>query len=107
MSAREVDLFDLLKAKAREVVPRGGKAYLYGSRARGDYRSDSDWDILILVDKPTAEMADYDDLSYPLTKLGWEHDASVIPVVYGQDEWNHVSSLLFRKNVEQDAIQLV
>ena len=98
---------DLLKAKAREVVPRGGKAYLYGSRARGDYHSDSDWDILILVDKPKADMSDFDDLSYPLTELGWEHNAAVIPVVYGQDEWNHVSSLLFRKNVEQDAIQLV
>ena len=25
-------------------------AYLFGSRARGDYHPDSDWDILILVD---------------------------------------------------------
>ena len=25
-------------------------AYLFGSRARGDSRPDSDWDILILVD---------------------------------------------------------
>lgn len=25
-------------------------AYLFGSRARGDFRPDSDWDILILVD---------------------------------------------------------
>lgn len=24
---------------------------LYGSRARGDYREDSDWDILVLTDK--------------------------------------------------------
>ena len=107
MRANEEHILDLLKAKAREVMPPGVKAYLYGSRARGDYRSDSDWDILILVDKPKAEMSDFDDLSYPLTELGWEHDTAVIPVVYGIDEWNHVSSLFFRKNVEQNAIRLV
>ena len=28
----------------------GAAAYLFGSRARGDNRPDSDWDIIILVD---------------------------------------------------------
>ena len=68
---------------------------------------DSDWDILILVDKPKADMSDYDDLSYPLTELGWKYGASIIPIVYGKDEWNHVSSLLFRRNIEKDAIALI
>jgi len=107
MSRNEEHILLLLKAKALELMPPGAHVYLYGSRARGDNSADSDWDILILLDKPRAEMSDYDELSYPLTALGWECDASVIPVVYGQDEWNHDSSLLFRKNVEQDAIELV
>ena len=107
MSRREEHILLLLKAKAREVMPPGVHAYLYGSRARGNNHPDSDWDVLILVNKPRAEMTDYDELSYPLTELGWEYGATIIPVVYGQDEWNHVSSLLFRKNVEQDAIELV
>ena len=35
-------------------------AFLLGSRARGDNRSDSDWDVLILVDskKVTSEIED-------------------------------------------------
>jgi predicted nucleotidyltransferase len=31
-------------------------AILYGSRATGKAREDSDWDILILLDKPTVSI---------------------------------------------------
>ncbi|HOI00558.1 MAG TPA: nucleotidyltransferase domain-containing protein [Bacteroidales bacterium] len=36
------------------------EAFLFGSRARGDYRQDSDWDIIILLDSPevTNEIED-------------------------------------------------
>ena len=100
-------MLGLIKGRAREVVPSGAKVYLYGSRARGEAREDSDWDILILVDKPRVELSDYDELSYPLTSLGWEHGAMIIPILYTKKEWDHPASLLFRHNVEQDAILLV
>ena len=32
-------------------MPSGGKAILFGSQARGIARDDSDWDILIILDK--------------------------------------------------------
>ena len=99
-------MLKLIQNKAREVMPSGVKVYLYGSRARGDHHADSDWDILILVDKHRVEIKDYDELSYPLTELGWIHGQDIIPVIYSRDEWNHPASLLFRHNVEQDAIAL-
>ena len=107
MSKKEQTMLELLKNKAREVMPSGVQVFLYGSRARGEAHSDSDWDILILVNTPRAGLDMYDTLAYPLTELGWDHNEVVVPVIYSRDEWNHPSSLLFRRNVEQDAIALV
>lgn len=107
MSQKEQTMLELIMSKAREVMPSGIHAYLYGSRARGEAQIGSDWDILILVNAPRADISLYDTLAYPLTELGWEHGEVIVPVIYSQDEWNHPSSLLFRRNVEQDAITLV
>jgi len=53
-------------------MPAGGKAILFGSQARGTARDDSDWDILIILDKEELLPSDYDNVTYPLTIVGWE-----------------------------------
>ena len=35
-------VIDSIKQVASKVLPKGSVLYLYGSRARGDYRDDSD-----------------------------------------------------------------
>lgn len=80
--------------------------YLYGSRARGDADDESDWDILIILNKDRIEKSDYDELSFPLTELGWELNQSIIPVIYTMEQWESENSLFFRKNVEQDALKI-
>jgi len=42
-------VLDRISASIRKSDPRA-QAYLFGSRARGNHRADSDWDVLILVD---------------------------------------------------------
>ena len=53
-------------------LPASGKAILFGSQAKGTARDDSNWDILIILDKEELLPSDYDNVTYPLTELGWE-----------------------------------
>lgn len=87
-------------------LPTGGYALLYGSRARGEARSDSDWDILIVLDKDKLLPEDYDIISYPLRELGWELGESINPVMYTAKEWEESKFTPFYHNVIDDAIRL-
>lgn len=88
------------------VAPIQSKAILFGSRARGDARVDSDWDVLILLDKDRITPADMDYVSYPIRELGWEIDAMVNPVMYTMKDWESKSFTPFYKNVMKEGVVL-
>jgi predicted nucleotidyltransferase len=47
---------------ARSVAPTAKRVLLFGSRARGDEHEDSDWDVLVLLDKDRIRLEDKDIL---------------------------------------------
>ena len=97
-------MIDEIKHVAKEVLPDHGKLYLYGSRARGDAREDSDWDLLILLNKPSITTEDEDKIAYPFVVVGWKNDAAVSPQLYTFDEWEARSFTPYYKNVEHDKL---
>lgn len=99
-------MIDRIKQTAASVLPKGSTLYLYGSRARGDYHEDSDWDLLILLDKPSLTFRDY-DYGYPFSELGWEINEEINAQVYSKQEWDGYHFTPFYKNVEHDKIVLV
>lgn len=100
---------DLLKRVSDEVhsIAPGAKVVLYGSRARGDATSLSDWDFLILVDKP-LDRSLVAELKDRLYDLELETDAVLSSIVRTQQEWQSArySVLPFKHMVDQEGVLL-
>ena len=103
---RRNQIIEEIRQTARRVSPAANRILLFGSQARGDARKDSDWDILILLDKERIRLEDIDNVSYPLRELGWELGENINTILYTVNDWERDSFTPFHKNVESEAIPL-
>ncbi|MBR2360280.1 MAG: nucleotidyltransferase domain-containing protein [Bacteroidaceae bacterium] len=99
-------VIDSIKQTLAKHLPVGGQALLFGSQARGEAHSESDWDILIILNKDKLLPGDYDNVTYPLTELGWDLGERINPIMYTAKEWEDSRITPFYQNVNKDAIVL-
>lgn len=104
---RRQSTIQLIRSMGRQILPVGSQLWLYGSRARGDNRVDSDWDLLVLLDKDKEQLQDFDNYVYPFVEMGWELGEEINPILYTPAEWQKRSFTPFYHNVEKDKISLV
>lgn len=95
-----------IKERLNTCLPANATAILYGSQARGDFREDSDWDILIIIDKDRVSIAENSDITYPLIMYGWIEGIEINPIVYTSKEWNTYKDTPFYDNVIQDGLKI-
>ncbi len=97
---------DRIKKSIQEKDPKA-IAYLFGSRARGDYRPDSDWDILILVDSSQVTNDIEDKFRESLFDIEIDSGQIISTIIYPKKDWNNTLkySPLY-KNVSKDGILL-
>lgn len=92
---------------AHSIFPRGGgEVFLYGSRARGDSRKDSDWDLLVIIDDDKSTSDDFKMYAFPFTEIGWKYGEQITPLYYTRSEWEAKKNSLFFHNVSNDAVLL-
>jgi len=92
---------DIYGAHLRQVI-------LYGSYARGDYRDDSDIDIMILLDIPDEEIKAYrHQLSDMTFDFNMEYDLDIKPIAKSEAHFYHwVKAYPFYSNVNSEGIRV-
>ncbi len=82
-------------------------AYLFGSRARGDFKPDSDWDVLILVDEQRITNEIEDKFRDELYEIELDSGQIVSAFIYPKKYWENtlMYSPLY-KNVQKEGVLL-
>ena len=85
----------------REVI-------LYGSYARGDFKPDSDVDIMILLDLPDVELKIYSQkLSYMTYDFNLDHDMDIKPIAKSEAHFNKwIVNYPFYSNIHEEGVVL-
>ena len=96
------ELLHLIKKSILAIDPLAS-LILYGSYARGDYREDSDIDLLILIDK--EERVTYEDryrITAPIHDLELKTGAIISSMVRTKKEWKNQMVTPFYENVNRE-----
>lgn len=100
-------MLNKIKEMGRQILPKDSHLWLYGSRARATHRADSDWDLLVLLNKDKRTNQDFEKYSFPFSDLGFMYGELITPHIYTTKQWKELSFSPFVKNVEQDKVVLI
>lgn len=87
-------------------VDSSAEMILFGSRARGDFKDDSDWDVLVLSDNE-VNMAFKNRITDQLFYVGLEHTICISTIILNRDDWNgKFKNYPLRFEVDKDGVPI-
>jgi len=97
-------IFKEIQTLKRQILP-DDRMILFGSQARGDAHLDSDWDLLLLLNKPKKEDSD-EDKAFKFVLKGWEYGTYLSIKIFTEKQWEQGKMFPFYKNVQKDGIEI-
>jgi predicted nucleotidyltransferase len=105
MSQKEQDVINMIRETIHKAEPTA-QIILYGSRARGDAKVTSDWDVLAIVDKAQFASEDRSNLEYNIWDKGLMMGEEINLFTYTKKQWDSAPPSLFKYNVLKEGILL-
>ena len=84
------------------------KVIVYGSYARGDYKKNSDVDIMILVDLSETEIRKFENRVYDVAfEIEMDTGVDISPVIKNKNQFEYwVDTLPYYKNVREEGVTI-
>ena len=99
-------IFKEIQTLKRQLLPND-RLVLFGSQARGDACEDSDWDLLVLLNKKGRITFEEDTTyGYPFDKIGWEFGVAVNTLLYSTEDWERRKITPLYKNITNEGIEI-
>ncbi len=104
MIRRNQHIIQLIRHKVNELDSTA-EVILYGSRARGDNKRDSDWDVMILLNRKNVDKKVEQTFRHHLLDVELEIGVPISVFVYSKSDWEGKYSItpLF-KSIKKEGI---
>ena len=99
----KTDIPELVKAEILKIDKKA-EVILFGSRARGDFKSNSDWDFLILLDKQNLAKELKNTIWDKLYELELKTGTVISSIVHSKSDWKKRSVTPFYQSIKKEGI---
>jgi len=86
MIRKKQHIIQLIRQKVNELDSTA-EVILYGSRARGDNKRDSDWDVMILLNRKNVDKKIEQTFRHYLLDIELEIGVPISVFVYSKSDW--------------------
>ena len=98
----DAEFLQAVKHSVHEIDPEA-EVWLFGSRARGDARPDSDWDFLVLTEMP-VDRTFKRQLRDNLFDVGLAGERVIGTIIQNKGEWVEQEITDLYQNIKEDGI---
>jgi uncharacterized protein len=106
MNAHDKLVLNRIRQQLHEKNPNA-KVILFGSKARGESGDESDWDVLILLNKKVVDKVTEKEYRKEMFNVELDLGEPISTLVYSKHDWEtrHKATPLY-KNIAKDGIVL-